>query len=283
MGLIIEKNIIEAGAEKEFKILHITDTHLCFSYESEGEEKVNLAKRRLRNAFGGEGTPEKYLLEAIEYAKKNDDLIAYTGDIYDYLSQANLDYFKKVLAEMDYIYAAGNHDYCTYPGRDKEDYDFKMNQIKLIAPYVKYNLMFDSRVINGVNLVMVENSYYQFTHSQLELLKCEVAKGYPVILFFHNPIYTKELAEEKMKDHDCAYVCAPTEELISRYPKERGEYQRANEETKEFIDYISSEKKILCLITGHLHTNHITSLESGLVQYVTGGTFDGYVREFIIR
>lgn len=281
MSIKIEKTNLNLGISKPFKILHITDTHICLSYDSDGEEKQRLKERRMKNAFGYD--MEDYLYEAINYAKENDDIIAYTGDIYDYLSQANLDCFKNVLSQMDYIYACGNHDFCTYPGRDKEDDEFKNMQYKLVGPYVKYNLMFDSRVINDVNLVMMDNSYYQFNSTQLSLLKKEVEKGYPILLFFHNPIYTYDLASDRMKKSDCAYVCDPPEDLILRYPKERGEYQRATDITKKMVEYIKSEKSIKCLITGHLHDNYITYLDSGLMQIVTAGTFTGDVREIIVK
>ena len=105
MELKVTKTILNIGIEKELKLLHITDTHTCLVYESEGEDRVILSKRRYANAFNGEGVPEMYLEKALEYAKQNDDLIAYTGDVYDFISKANLDLFDRTLAYMDYIYS----------------------------------------------------------------------------------------------------------------------------------------------------------------------------------
>ncbi len=278
----ISRTYLNIGAEKPTRLLHITDTHLCRVYESEGEKLVSLGIKRADRCFGGEENIENFFLQALEYGKKNDDLIVYTGDIYDFLSQANFDYIDKAFAQKDYLYAAGNHDFCTAPGADKEDFDFKMSQLKIVSPHIKDNLLFSSRLINGINLVAMDNSYYQFTQGQLELLKAEAAKGYPILLFIHNPFYSKEIAEDKMSKDNCAYVVCPPDELLNRYPKERAEYQKADENTNNVLEYILTEDKIKSIFAGHLHENYENLIFNKKMQYVTGGTFSGDVREIII-
>ena len=283
MDIRIAKTTLHIGANKTTKFLHITDTHLCRVYESEGEKLVNLGKRRNERAFGDEEKIEKYFEEALEYAKKNDDLIVYTGDIYDFLSQSNFDYMDMALSQMDYVYAAGNHDFCTAPGAAKEDYDFKIKQIRIVAPHVKSNLLFDSRIINGINLITMDNSYYQFTSGQLDMLKAETSKGYPVILFVHNPFYNEQIADDKMSKDNCAYLVCPPEDLLERYPPERAEYQRAAEETNRMLDFILNCDGIKAVFAGHLHENYEGMIFGKKMQYVTGGTFNGDVREIIIE
>lgn len=281
--LDIAKTYLKIGADKPFTIMHITDAHICRAYESEGEKLTSLAKRRAERAFGGEDNVERFFSEAVAYGKKNADLIAYTGDIYDFLSKSNFDYMDEAFAEKDYIYAAGNHDFCTAPGADKEDTRFKMRQLKIVAPHIKNDLIFASRVINGVNLITVDNSYYKFTAGQLAMLKAEAARGLPILLFFHNPLYSKKQADVIMEHGDCAYLTAPPEELLARYPKERADYQRADEATARTVGFIKREPLIKAVFAGHTHENFETTLDGGLAQYITGGTFRGEAREIIVK
>lgn len=133
--------------------------------------------------------------QAVEYAKRNNMLIWCTCDVIDFFSQENFDFIDKYLNAVDYIYAAGNHDFCHRLGQAKEDYAYKWKKISEIAPHIKNNLYFYSRIINGINIVTMDNSYYFITEGQIEALKAEVAKGYPIILAMHVPIYTKKIAE----------------------------------------------------------------------------------------
>lgn len=281
--LNVIKNVINLGAQKEFKILHITDTHICRAYQSEGEKLTELAKVRSENCFGKESEIEALFEKAIEYGKENCDLLALTGDIYDFISESAFDYLKENLKNTDYIYAAGNHDFCTAPGADKEDDEFKERQIKKVAPVFNRNLIFDARIVNGVNLITMDDSYYQFSEIQERLLKEEVNKGLPVIIFMHVPLYTPKNAEERMQEGECAYVVAPTEDLRRRYPKERADYQMATKQTMKVVEYIKNEHLIKAVFCGHTHENFEEEISEGKIQYITGGTFKGDIREIIIK
>ena len=269
---------LKIGAGKPFKIMHITDAHVCRAYDSEGERLTSLAHRRAERAFGGEENVERLFEEAVRYGRENADIIAYTGDIYDFISQSNFDYTERAFAEKDYIYAAGNHDFCTAPGADKEDTRFKMRQLSVVAPHIGNDLIFFSRVLNGVNLIAMDNSYYQFTEGQLATLKAEAARGLPILLFVHNPLYSKAHADAIMEKSNCAYLVAPPEELLARYPKERADYQRATAVTRRMYNYIRREPCIKAVFAGHTHENFESALEGGLPQYTTGGTFRGEAR-----
>ena len=283
MELKITKTAIDAGAETPFKILHITDAHVSRAYEDEGEKLVSLAYRHASFVFGGVGVAEGYFDAAIKYAKEYDALIACTGDMYDFLSRANFDFLDKEFSGIRYIYAAGNHDFCTRPGADVEDEAFKAKQMRLVQPHIKNDLIFHSETVNGVNLVTLDDSYNQFSDVQLELLKKEAEKNLPMILFVHNPLYSKNQAEEKLKTADSAYVVAPPDEILSRYAPARADYQRATEATRRTTEYIKHEPLIKAVFAGHLHWNFEEPLEGGTMQYTTGALFDGDAREIEIR
>ena len=98
------KNTIKIGLERPVKLLHVTDTHIGLADERDDERKHALAKRL--------STPEKeqYLNEHIAYAKENCDLLVHTGDLMDFVSHANVDKAREIVADDHFFFIAGNHD-----------------------------------------------------------------------------------------------------------------------------------------------------------------------------
>ena len=284
MELNVVKTEINIGVKSPVKLLHVTDAHISRAYEDEGEKLTSLAKRHAENIFGGIGVAEGYFDAAIKYAKENDLLPVYTGDMYDFLSRSNFDFLDEKLSETDYIYTAGNHDFCTRPGADVEDETFKAKQMKIVQPHIKNDLVFYSRTVNGLSIVAMDDSYNQFGEKQLTLLKNEIKKGLPTVIFLHNPIYSEKQAEKKLEKEDSAYVVAPPEKILARYTPARAEYQRATDVTLRTVEYIKSEPLIKAIFAGHLHWNFEEPLaDCGIMQYTTGALFSGYAREIIIK
>ena len=274
--LNILKSTINIGLKKPIKILHVTDTHV--SLEDSGVSYPH------HKAFGEKNKGYiDYFLQAIAYAKANAMPILHTGDLINFLSQANLDYVKEQLSDVDYMMAAGNHDFCQVVGYHLEDYDYKWKNIKKIAPYVKSNLYFDSKIIGGVNIVTMDDSYYTISDGQTEMLRAESAKGYPILLCMHVPIFEPSLADAVMAEgHPCAYVTAPTEEYLKKYSEDRRVQQTPDAATLRAVDYIKKEPLIKAVLTGHTHINFEAELASGMIQLNTGANYKGYVRELTI-
>lgn len=269
--LEILKTTIEIGIKNPVKLLQITDSHITRD-EPEGSVRECI----FENA-------EEYLLAALKYAKENNLTVLHTGDVFDHISAGNFDFFKKAFSDIDYIYAAGNHDFCHFVGRADETYEYKCMQLKKVAPHIKNNLFFYSRIIGGVNIVTLDNSFYLISEGQLELLRAEVAKGYPMILAMHIPIYGENLAKDRLDRGDpCAYVVGAPEELLVNYPEDRKLQQTPDSATIKAIEYIKNEPLIKALITGHNHINFEENITDTLVQYTTHGSFAGYIREITI-
>jgi UDP-2,3-diacylglucosamine pyrophosphatase LpxH len=273
--LTILKNTIEIGLEKPIRFLHVTDTHITRDDPFGG--------RRVKTFdVDYEGCAEDYYFQAIAYAKENDLPVLNTGDLIDFFSKGNFDFIDQYFDGVDYMYAAGNHDFCHFLGKAVEDYDYKWEKIKEIAPHFRTNLYFDSRIIGGVNFVTMDDSYYLIGAGQIEMLKAEVAKGYPIILAMHVPLYTENLAKAVMKENPCAYVVAAPEELLSIYPEDRRKQQTPDADTLRAVEYIKNEPAIKALIVGHTHLNLEEKLTEDKWQYATHGSFAGYVREFTV-
>lgn len=279
-ALKVLKNTINIGLNKPIKLLHITDTHICLDDEDTPSERFKC----FDNDF--EHCSNIYFEMALEYARDNDLLIIHTGDLFDFLSQKTLDAAKRYLSDADYIYAAGNHDFCAAAadmGTGVESEAYKMRNMVRSAPYIKNNLHFYSRLVNGVNFVALDNSYYLIGEDQLQMLKYEVAKGYPVVLCMHVPIFTEKLVDKIMgAGQPCGYCCGASEEYLAKYSESRRLEQMPDVETLHAIDYIRNESAIKLVIAGHVHDNVEDTITDNLPQLVTHGSFAGFVREITL-
>ena len=276
--MILKKSTLKIGLEHPVKILHITDTHLAFADDRDDERKHELSQRR----FSQEA--EKYLYEHIEYSKKNCDILVHTGDLIDFVSHANVEKARKILDDKYIFFIAGNHDYSQYVGEAWEDNAYRMNSYMQMGYGLGVPMFFNSRQIGGVNIVGIDNSYYQFEDWQIWRLKKEVQKGLPIILAFHDPLFEQSLYDFHNSEHpaDCTYIVGCDEEHLLPYSEFRAVQQRPTEATIRMIDYIKSEPLIKAILTGHLHFDYESKLTPGLIQYVTGGGYEGTARELTV-
>lgn len=271
--LKILKNTVHIGLEKPIKLLHMTDSHITRDDPWHSRAEVFDTEYK--------GCAEDFFFAALDYAKQNSMPILHTGDLIDFFSKGNFDFIDKYFSNTNYIYAAGNHDFCHMLGEAKEDYDYKWEKIREIAPHFNCNLYFDSRIIGGVNVVTLDNSYYFISHGQIEALKAEAARGYPIILAMHVPIHVDTLTS-LTPIGEPAYVMAAPDDVLAHYSEDRRLQQTPDRTTLEAVEYIKSEPLIKAVVTGHKHMNHEDKLTPTLTQFVTDGTFSGYVREITI-
>ena len=277
--LEVLKTELKIGLPSPVKLLHVTDTHIAY----DGPEKG----RARQQAFDGgiENQTANYFEQALAYVKEKQILMLHTGDLIDSLADETFAYIDKKLQDVDYIYAAGNHDYCHWVGEAKEDNAYKWENMKISAPHFKSNLWFDSRVIGSLNIVTLDNSYYRISDGQTEMLRAEAAKGLPILLCMHNPLFTQNLADLILSHNpntDLAVVAAPRK-YLNRYTDHRFLQQVPDEATLRAVEYIKSEALIKALIVGHLHLNFEDTLDNGIPQIITHGTYAGYVRELVIN
>lgn len=268
------KSTIHIGIEKPFTFLHMTDTHL--HYNDDGSDHYR--KRDFNHDYAG--CCVEYFLEACRYARENNLPVLHTGDLWDFISDGNFQAAKQALSQIDCIYAMGNHE--LYYDVD-DDYHVKIAAVEQVAPQLPNDLYFYSSVIHGVNFVTLDNASYQITETQLDLLNAEVAKGLPIILGVHIPFCTPRLAEERFKLYPCTHCIAPPEAILARYSDPYRQEQAANETTRKVAAYIKAESMIKAVIAGHTHCNFEEDLCPGKPQFVTHGTYHGYVREITIR
>ncbi|MGN1346676.1 MAG: metallophosphoesterase family protein [Eubacteriales bacterium] len=271
---------LNLGAARPFVLLHITDTHLTLADERDDERKRALAAKRSQ-CFGDGADALAWSAAA---AREMGALLVHTGDLIDFVSEKNLDAAKKFTDENDCFFAAGNHEFSLYVGEAFEDEEYRNRSLAKVQAAFKNDIRFASRVVEGVNLVAIDNSYYRFDREQLNRLREEVGRGLPVVLFMHNPLHTDDLYNYMRGERrsPCAYLTGTPEEWMADYDEYRFRQQCPDEVTRETMDYIAGEPAIRALFTGHLHFDYETTFH-GRPQYVTGGTGHRIARRIEIR
>ncbi len=260
--------ILPIGAKAPFTLLHAGDTHLTYADERDDARKNELAKRRAR-VFPNAA---EYLDELGRLQKSENCPIVHSGDLIDFVSEANLDAAKAFTAAHDCFACAGNHEFSLYVGEAFEDEAYRNKSLKKVQAAFTNDIRMASREINGVLLVALDNGYYRFDEAQFAFLKRECACGLPVVLVMHTPLYTPELHSFMMnvRKAECGYLCGTPEPEMGSYSEHRFVQQRPDVITQKVCDYITGESAIRCILTGHIHANVACRLGNHITQYAIG-------------
>lgn len=260
------KNRIHIGIKEPFCILHASDTHLACADGRETQEKIALSLKRTKEI----PMAEDNLNFIREKAQREKRTLAYTGDIIDFVSELNFEKAKDFCDSVDIIMSAGNHEFRHYPGEIKEDADYRNISLGRVQQIFKNDVRCSSRIINDVNFVVIDNSYYRIEKEQLEFLKKETEKKYPVILLVHIPLYTKEFyAFSRQYETNPANLLSVPEEFMQNYSPYRYEQQKQDEKTAEAYDFIVNCKNIRAILAGHIHQNFEGDVSESIRQITT--------------
>ena len=260
------------GLKKPVKILQITDAHFCLAHENDSYADINVAivgRRGFNNeANYPERDPLGFFEEAMEYSKEFDCTVL-TGDIINNMTKTNLEVCEKVLSGKNYMACFGNHEFCTLDFTEEkgfrnnpDSFDRKNENMDMVQSYFHRNMVFDSRVVGEVNVITMDNGYFVWTKEQFELLKREVSRGLPILLFTHVPLTCSAL------HHNPTHSDLPVSE-------EEVEF------TRSVTKYIIEEPLIKGIFSGHWHCNMTETLGEKTI-HILGGLFKGIVGEIII-
>lgn len=268
---------IDIGIGRSFRVIHISDTHLTLVNENDNERKHALCQAR-QKAF----PLQRAVLEtAKDISRKEGIPILCTGDLIDFVSDANLKAAEIFMKETNALFVTGNHEFSQYVGEAKEDAAYREKSLAKVEKAFGGDVRFVSRIINGVNFVGIDDGYYQFDGWQLNKLKDEIEKGYPVVLLLHVPLFEKALFDRVMYNGQSSETGIPvcksadlvgvSEIFMKDYAPGRKEAQLPTEETMETVNYIEKNNRIKALLTGHWHFDHVAKTRSGIPQIITGG------------
>ncbi|MBR7136417.1 MAG: metallophosphoesterase [Clostridia bacterium] len=271
--MILETKL-QLGATAPFSLVHLSDTHLAHPDGgdlAEIPEKVRLDDPTIP-------TPAERLARAVQLSREYSSQIVHTGDLTDFVSAANLEHAKRFVSETGCFVAAGNHEFRGYQDHSFEDAAYRSRSEAMVQKAFANNIRMDSKVINGVNLVALDDSYYQIDEAQRAFLKEQVRKGLPIILLVHAPIYEPQLFDTLMYHRDrlglkvlaeaCTYMIGVPEEKMVDYAPNRVLQQRSDAATMETLEWIRREPLFRAVLAGHIHCNCECRLSASLPQYV---------------
>ena len=271
---------IEAGATKPFSILHISDTHLTEADVDEGVTKQRLHRLRIKT-FGGR--QEEALRDSLAWAKSNVDYVLHTGDLIDWQSQANFRMVKKYFGDTVFG-SLGNHEYSpdmwlTEPKESRDEANKDRTRAAVAAVY-PFDVELQSKVINGVNFVTIDDVYGYVTARQVERFAAEERKGLPIVLCMHVPFFTDKIWQA----HEKFWMRAGRRFEDARIPDARGDYKAQLEDpvTRDFIARLRRQPLLKGILAGHLHISVQDRFSPTAMEYVVGGNFLFHGQEVLV-
>ncbi len=281
--LNVRKVRVNVGAERPFKVMHVSDTHMLRVDSSDGERRIKLAAERSR--YMGHG--EHYLAEAVCRARRDGAMLVHTGDMIDFVTNANLKFAELTYGADDWFVCAGNHEFSRFVGEAREDAEYKSGTYATVSAAFPNDLTFASRVVNGVNFVSADDVYYNFTGDQLARMEKEVAKGLPIVFMCHVPPYLPRHYAHVMKSNRglCSYEVGVPDELVKTWKgmgapdpanwRDRRVQQHADEATLEFLAYLKAQPLVKALLCGHCHEFWEERFSPTAMMYVAGANLHG--------
>ena len=268
---------IRVGAKKPFKMLHISDSHIAQmnAHDLAKADEVELQWYESRRRHFD--TAATGLAAALLYARVKKLPILHTGDLVDYLSDANCNIAKRDLEGVDCLYAIGNHELAgtRRPGPRKSQLAAARAKTE---KYFPNPFMVTSRVVNGVNFVAFDNvgMCADVYEEQFAAIRKEFEKGLPVVMAYHIPFYAEALADDIMnaKGYKPKSRADINEAWLAACPGKPAQPINAKLST-----WLKEQKNLKALLCGHLHREKQVPFTDTVNQYVAGATFAGNAYE----
>ena len=268
------------GIVNPLKIIQISDTHLWMD-DKRGEPFTSYSSR-MAGAYnttkhfrtGELVTPVISFLEILDQAKtKKADLLALTGDIFSFPSEAAIEWVIEKLNNtgIPYLYIAGNHDW-HYEGMEGSSQSLRevWTKKRLSPLYQGNDPMMASYDVNGLTVLAIDNSTYEILPDQLEFLRKQVSRGSPFILMMHIPMYAPG------RTYGCGDPRwgAKTDRGYEIERRERWPEGGHSQTTLDFHDEVFSAPGLLGIFAGHIHQQTI-DIVKGIPQFVADANATG--------
>ena len=267
---------IEVGAKKPFRAVHCSDSHMAFMTVNDlvGGMKSDLEMYDYRLKEMANGVPS--LAACVLKARRENLPLFHTGDLYDYESEAAHFMASDAFGGLaDYVYAPGNHEYHGHWGPGISGAAVAVSRGRLEKD-VGQPVSVSSLVLNGVNFVAFDNGGLSFgkEKEQFAAIRKEFARGLPVVLLCHLPLYTKELyadfteakgvraGEKPIKKETMPWI------LCGMHAAE-----------KPLLGYLAKQPLLKAVLCGHLHREYRFAFTDKVFQYVAGATYKGNAYE----
>lgn len=264
------------GIDQSLSILHVTDTHL-WRDDERGQPYRQFSKRmaaaynETRHFLTGKITHPEEAFEATLLAAKEAkvDAITLTGDLFSFPSEAAIEWALDRLeaAGIPYFYSSGNHDW-HYEGMEGSLHELRETWIekRLLPLYQGRNPLMYAETVKGINLVNIDNSYYEILPEQLAFFQEQVRKGMPMALMMHIPLY----APGRSLGYGCGHpqFNAANDRNYELERRQRWPEAGHSETTKAFHRAVFEAPNLLGVFAGHIHRQTVDWV-NGVPQFLT--------------
>lgn len=269
-----EEYVVMEGLKQEYDLLYITDTHIIVLSEEDDEQVKANAESRSPLFYDGAGiSSAEQFPYWMKYANEQQvDAVLLGGDIIDYPSEANINFLKENLAqlEMPVLYTLGNHDW-TYPWEYMTE-TAKTEYIPLLEPMVKEGGVIQTLDMGEFLVVGIDNSSNQVNPEALEEYMTLLEKDKPVIVVTHVPFMTQSVLENAKEVWGSPMVIGGGD-YGGIYP---------SVESETFVSATTAQDSpVAAVLAGHVHFYDKDDIEGerNVIQIVGNA---GYVRSAIL-
>jgi len=278
---ITEENtvIVEIpGMKEEYTYAWVSDVHLITDIEEgdvDAEYLPTIQQRYETLSITDDGVHGKELWPEIvkylnyQYGEGILDAVIFGGDLLDYYSPKNMDYFKTYYEQLDIptLYIRADHDYGAFYGAsESEAYQVhaELDGDEWEEKYIEE----EDFIILGIN-----GSTKDIPEERLPYLEGMFAKNKPIIIVTHVP-YEAEV--------DTPGIPESLEELSMRvrnkiYYWGGGNY-KPNDKTKKYFDMVYAEDTpVVQVLAGHMHEAWDGMITEQVPQHIFTPAFKGSI------
>ena len=260
------------GLNQTVRMLHITDSHVALIDERAGVH-VAACERHCQRMASRQGTFHKMMAEA---SQLDLDLIALTGDIIHFPSQASVENARNSIAQVDVpvLYTAGNHDW-HFPGLKGRD-ELRQAWWPTLKPLHHGRAAYARHEIGSIQFLLVDNSTYQINAQQLEFVKTHLANGSPTVLLTHIPLSLPTLRHPTIERWKAPILIGDPDWAI----ESRDRWGTGDDlpSTLDFVHTLAGAVNLVAVFCGHIHFPHTDSINPNAVQYVGAPGYDSKSR-----
>ncbi|MBQ1865415.1 MAG: metallophosphoesterase [Bacteroidales bacterium] len=278
--------IFSPDVSETVRIFVISDTHIFRSDEREDpfreySDRMAKAYNSTKHFLTGEKTnPEESLLKTLELAKEHKaDVIALTGDMVSFPSEAGVEWVKNALdaCGIPWFYTTGNHDW-HYEGMEGTEQQLRetWTQKRLLPLYQGHDHKLYSAEVKGVKLIFLDNGIYEILPEQLDAFKKEVKGTQPKLLFSHIPFYAPGYSTSTVAHPKWGLAVDKNYKIERRLPWPEEGFGKTTVDFWKAILKASRKNGLLATFSGHLHTQQSSVIGPWVQFTVPANAVGGY-------
>ncbi|MDF2439238.1 MAG: hypothetical protein JWN98_222 [Abditibacteriota bacterium] len=273
------------GLTSMVRVLHVTDAHIALIDERDAEHIESCRQRcqhwgnvRWDNDSSSQGIATHHSFAEImnDAAELNLDLIALTGDIIDFPSQASIESAAASIANARArtLYTSGNHDW-HFPNLQGRE-ELREAWWPRLQPLLDGHAACQRHTIGGIQFLSFDNSTYQVDEEQLAFARQHLQSGIPSVVLLHIPLSVPTLRAPTLARWQAPILIADPD--WDRESRHRWETSEDSATTIEFARTVTTSEDLVAVLCGHIHFPQVDSLSNRAAQYVGAPAFAGSKR-----